>query len=392
MDIRGHVNIDSDINFDGWRGYNDFVDSGYAKYCPWSERQGNKHVNGIESFWNYEKHLPQESSIFKLRRSLDMRDTYGRTINYLRLSITDRCNLRCRYCMPATGVLTKECGDILHYEGLLRIVSAAVTLGVHKVRITGGEPLVRKGVHGFLQKLAALPGIEEVALTTNGLFLTEQAQALKDAGVQRLNVSLDSLQKKTFCEITRGGSLAKVLKGLDIAEAGLKIKLHMVVMRGINEQEIVPFAALSLDRPWAVRFIEYMPTIREAHWQHELVSGADILSLLQDNFQLESISSGRYCGPAKPYRIAGATGSVGIITPMSDHFCGSCNRIRVTSTGMAKGCLLSDNAVDLKPALKLSNFELCQVLRGVISNKPSQHQMGSEKNKSKPFSMASIGG
>lgn len=322
-----------------------------------------------------------------------MKDQHGREINYIRLSITDRCNLRCQYCMPANGIDLKNCEQILRYEDFLRIVTAASELGIHKVRITGGEPLVRKGVIGFLEKLSVIPGIEEVALTTNGILLAGQAQALKNAGVQRLNISLDSLVPKTFTEMTRGGSLDAVLAGIRAAESvGMKIKLNMVVMRGINDQEVLSFAALSINNPWSVRFIEYMPTIREAGWRNRIISGADILAQLQHKYPLESISSGRYCGPAKPYRIGGAKGTVGIITPMSDHFCSSCNRIRVTSTGLAKSCLLSDGAIDLKPYLDLPQSELQGVLQQVIKNKPSRHYLSCEQNITKPFSMSSIGG
>jgi len=322
-----------------------------------------------------------------------MKDSFGRTINYLRLSITDRCNLRCRYCMPEEGILQQQCSDILRYEDFLQIVRAATRLGVRKVRITGGEPLVRKGVLDFLQQLSAVPEIEEIALTTNGVLLSGMVDDLKAAGVERLNVSLDSLQSQTFSQITRGGSLDKVLLGLNAAEAaGLKLKLNIVVMRGINDREILDFARLSLDHPWAVRYIEYMPTIREPGWRERLVSGAEILSLLQQNFPLESISGGRYCGPAKPYRISGAPGSIGIITPMSEHFCSACNRIRVTATGLAKSCLFNEPAVNLRPYLHSGEGDLGKVLQEVISAKPLRHQMTVEETMAAPFSMANIGG
>jgi cyclic pyranopterin phosphate synthase len=322
-----------------------------------------------------------------------MQDAHGRIINYLRLSITDRCNLRCRYCMPAAGVPQQQCGDILRYEEFLRIVRAAVRLGVRKVRITGGEPLVRKGVLDFLRQLSHIPAIEEIALTTNGVLLPGMALDLKAAGVERLNVSLDSLQAPTFAEITRGGSLSEVRKGLEAAQAaGLKLKLNMVVMRGLNDREILDFARLSLSHPWAVRFIEYMPTIREDGWRERLVSGAEILTQLRQHFQLDSISGGRFCGPAKPYRIAGAPGTVGIITPMSEHFCGSCNRIRVTATGQVKSCLFSEQAVELRPHLQAGEEEISRILQEVINHKPSRHQMDAEATMSAPFSMANIGG
>ena len=323
-----------------------------------------------------------------------MHDTSGRTINYLRLSVTDRCNLRCGYCMPAAGIDQLGHQDILRFEEMLRIVAAAATLGIRKVRITGGEPLVRKGVIGLIRDIAQLPGIDEVTLTTNGMLLAGQVQALREAGVERLNVSLDSLQPDNFAAITRGGDLNQVLRGLEEAEnAGMTIKLNMVVMRGVNDHEIVPFAALSQQKPWAVRYIEYMPTIREAQWQEKSVTGREILERLQAEFELHEIPRSRYCGPAKPYRIADAPGSIGIITPMSDHFCGSCNRIRVTSTGFAKSCLLSDGSVDLKPDLQQPGPEALQAtLRQVIAGKPAAHQLNKNPDGSTPFSMSKIGG
>jgi cyclic pyranopterin phosphate synthase len=319
-----------------------------------------------------------------------MRDKHGRTINYLRLSITDRCNLRCCYCMPATGVPACEHGDVLRYEELFRIVEAAVSLGIEKVRITGGEPLVRKGLIGFLKQLGALPGLSEMTLTTNGLLLKETAAHLKAAGVNRLNVSLDSLDHQTYEQITRGGDLDKVLPGLEVAEqAGLRLKLNMVVMRGINDHEVEDFAALSYKHPWSVRFIEYMPTIRETVWQNRVIPGREILERLQQTFSLSSISTSRLCGPAKPYRIDGAMGTVGIITPITEHFCGDCNRIRVTAQGLAKSCLLSDQALDLKPALALDINAIRKFLVEVISGKNQQHHFMDEE---RSFQMSSVGG
>ncbi len=323
-----------------------------------------------------------------------MKDNFGRNINYLRLSITDRCNLRCHYCMPATGVEPQHHEDILSYGEMLRIVAAASTLGIRKVRVTGGEPLVRKGVIGFLEQLAALEGIEEIALTTNGILLADYARALSSAGVKRLNISLDSLNPVTFKEITRGGDLMRVMDGIDKAEqVGMKIKLNMVAMHGVNDHELLDFAALSIDKPWSVRYIEYMPTIREEQWQQRIISGADILDLLNSHFQLEHLTTDHFCGPARPYRIAGAAGTLGIITPMSEHFCGSCNRIRVTSMGQAKSCLMSNEAVELRPLLGVrQQNELIDTLKKVICGKPEHHRLGTDPDSTTPFSMASIGG
>ncbi len=303
-----------------------------------------------------------------------MQDHFGRTVNYLRLSVTDRCNLRCRYCMPSSGVA--KCGhdDILRYEDMLQIASAAVSLGVEKVRITGGEPLVRKGLLDFIRDLKSLRGLSEVSLTTNGLLLEEMATDIKASGVDRLNVSIDSLNADTYAEITRGGDLQKVLSGLESAKsAGLLLKLNVVVMRGINDHEIEDFAALSVEHPWSIRFIEYMPTIREKAWRNRVLPGAEIIARLQQNHTLYPLQSTRLCGPAKPYRIDGAVGTLGIITPMSEHFCGSCNRIRVTSTGMVKSCLLSDEAMDLKPILTSGRDALQQMLLDVIDGKSEKH-------------------
>lgn len=323
-----------------------------------------------------------------------MADILGRSINYLRLSVTDRCNLRCQYCMPAAGVSKKACGELLRYEDLLKIAASAASLGVEKIRVTGGEPLVRKGVIDFIARLKQLPGISEVALTTNAMLLAESAELLKQAGVGQLNVSLDSLRAETFAEITRGGALSRVLAGLQRAEeCGLRIKLNMVVMRGINDIEIEEFAALSLTRPWSVRYIEYMPTIRESNWRMRVVSGAEILDRLRQRFDLRPLATGRLCGPARPYRIDQAVGTIGIISPMTEHFCGSCNRIRVTSDGSAKSCLMSDDALDLRAFLGEGQEEqLRTALLSVIDGKPERHHLGEASGSPSSFSMASIGG
>lgn len=308
-----------------------------------------------------------------------MRDTCGRTINYLRLSITDRCNIRCCYCMPAGGVPLCERTEILRYEDLLTIAEAAVELGIEKIRITGGEPLVRRGVVGFLDRLGQISGLSERTLTTNGLLLEHMADDLKAAGVERLNVSLDSLNSDLYRQVTRGGDLFQVMAGLEAAEkAGLHIKLNMVVMRGINDHEVEEFAALSLHRPWSVRFIEYMPTIREKAWQNKILPGREILDRLQSRFELTAIPTSRLCGPAKPYRIVGAVGSVGIITPMSDHFCSNCNRIRVNAQGVAKSCLLSNRDLDLKPAVRQGRDALRASLLEIVNGKVAQHHYSEE--------------
>ncbi len=323
---------------------------------------------------------------------MELIDTYGRRINYLRLSVTDRCNLRCSYCMPPDGVPKLAHGDMLSYEDLFRVARESVALGIEKIRITGGEPLVRKGLVGFIWRLAGIAGLRELVLTTNGLLLGEMVVALRRAGVRRLNISLDSLKPETFSSITRGGDLRKVLDGIAAAEAAgfPPVKINMVVMRGINDDEVLDFAALTLHKGYAVRFIEYMPTIREEGWSSRCVTGAEILERIGRRYPLLPLVGADMAGPSRNYRISGAAGSIGIITPISGHFCGSCNRIRVTAAGFARGCLFSGSGIDLKQSLHSSDQgELRETLRRVIVGKPGRHQLADDDT---PVAMSQIGG
>lgn len=321
-------------------------------------------------------------------------DRFGRKINYLRLSVTDRCNMRCRYCMPAHGVDKVAHQQVLSYEHLHQIAQAAVDVGVEKIRVTGGEPLVRKGIVPFLQQLSQLEGLKQLVLTTNGLLLDEMAFDLKQAGVQRLNVSLDSLNPRIFSEVTRGANLVRVLSGIAAAErAGLPLKINVVAMRGVNDHEIERFAELTLDKPITVRFIEYMPALKEAGWQKMAISGQQILTRLAQRYSLTPVVCGELAGPAQEYRIAGARGTLGVITPVSGHFCASCNRIRVTSTGQARSCLFSDCGMDLKPLLEQGGVEaLRQALKQVVQLKPDAHGVTTEQDEHQAFAMSNIGG
>ncbi len=326
---------------------------------------------------------------------MQLTDSLGRNINYLRLSVTDRCNMRCFYCMPKEGIVKKGHEAVLSYEELQLIAEAAVSLGIEKIRITGGEPLVRVGIIGFLEKLAAIPGLRHLALTTNGLLLPEMAADLYRIGVQRLNVSLDSLNSKTFSDITRGGDLKRVLAGLDAAErAGFPPpKINVVIMRGVNDSEILDFAEITRQRGNSVRFIEYMPVVMEDGWQRYCISGDEILQRITEHYPLEQIDKGKYAGPSRDFRISGAKGSLGIITAVSGHFCSECNRIRVTSTGQAKGCLFSDQKTDLLPFLRPPDREgLLQMLRTIVSTKPERHGISSDGYAHKNFTMAQVGG
>ncbi len=313
-------------------------------------------------------------------------DAFGRKINYLRMSVTDRCNLRCQYCMPADGVHKQRHEDVLSYEDLYRIAKVAVRAGVEKIRVTGGEPLVRKGIVDFLAELNRLPGLKKVVLTTNGVLLGEMADDLRHAGVESVNVSLDSMRPEVFAQITRRNDLARVLAGLEAAErAGFKhIKINMVVMRGVNDDEVLDFAALTIDKPYKVRFIEFMPTLQETAGQELMVPGEELIQRLANRYPLEKVARNHLDGPADYYRIKGGAGSVGLITPVSCHFCDDCNRLRVSSSGMLKSCLYDDGGVSLVPLLAGDReHELLDLIREAVRLKPRQHDLqpgGSENN------------
>jgi len=322
-------------------------------------------------------------------------DSHGRNINYLRMSVTDRCNMRCFYCMPEEGIADKGHHAVLSYEELLLVAETAVGLGVEKIRITGGEPLVRNGIVGFLSRLALIPGLRNLALTTNGLMLSQMAGDLYMSGVQRLNVSLDSLNAENFARITRGGDLKRVLAGLDAAEkAGFQPpKINVVIMRGVNDNEILDFAEMTLSHGNSVRFIEYMPAVKEDEWQRYYISGSEILERIAARHTLEALDKIHLAGPSQDYRIPGALGSIGIITAVSGHFCGACNRIRTTSTGQAIGCLFADNETDLIPWLRPPDPQgLARVLKEIVSGKPERHGISQDGYGHKNFTMSKIGG
>jgi cyclic pyranopterin phosphate synthase len=322
-------------------------------------------------------------------------DSYGRKINYLRLSVTDRCNLRCRYCMPAEGIPKLKREDILSYEELILLAETAVQLGIEKIRVTGGEPLVRKDIIYLLGNLSKIPNLRQLVLTTNGVLLAEMAESLMLAGVRRLNISLDSLRHSTFAEITRCGDLEKVLAGIRAAEeAGFPIKINMVAMRGINDDEFADFAGLTLTKPYAVRFIEYMPTMKEAGWQSLFISGDEIIERITRHYPVKQIDrEDHLSGPSRDFRIDGAAGTIGIITPVSRPFCSECNRIRVTSSGMAKGCLFDNKEYDLKPLLRTGNaVALREALREIVRNKPEKHENFNKDSACESLEMSKVGG
>jgi GTP 3',8-cyclase len=322
-------------------------------------------------------------------------DSHGRNINYLRLAVTDRCNMRCFYCMPQEGIVKTAHEAILSYEELMLIAQTAVGLGIEKIRVTGGEPLVRAGVVGFLERLAGIPGLRHLVLTTNGMLLTEMAPSLYRAGVQRLNVSLDSLNPDTFAAITRGGDLNRVLAGLDAAEkAGFPPpKINVVIMRGVNDAEIPALAELTLSRGNSVRFIEYMPAVRDHRWQRYCISGSEILERISARHSLEEVDRGAFAGPSRDFHIPGARGNIGIITAVSGHFCADCNRIRVTSTGEAMGCLFAGERTDLIPFLRPPDTgRLAMVLEDIVLGKPERHDISQDGYTHQNFTMSQVGG
>ena len=254
---------------------------------------------------------------------------------------------------------------------------------------------MRAGITGFLERLTAISGLKHLALTTNGLLLEQMADDLHHAGVQRLNVSLDSLNPQTFSTITRGGDLKRVLSGLDAAEqAGFPPpKINVVIMRGVNDSEILDFAEMSRFRGNSIRFIEYMPAIKEDGWQRYSISGEEILARISEYYQLKQVNKGAYAGPSRDFRIPGANGSIGIITTVSGHFCSDCNRIRVTSTGQAKGCLFSDDRTELVPFLRPPDKQtLAEVLKRIVAAKPERHGISQNGYCHANFTMSQIGG
>lgn len=317
-----------------------------------------------------------------------MQDQFGRKIEYLRLSVTDRCNLRCRYCMPEEGVSELSHGDVLRYEELLRVVAAACRLGIRKIRVTGGEPLVRRGIVSFIGQLAALPEKPEITLTTNGLLLEEHAGALKAAGLSRVNVSIDTLRPERFREMTRRPGLEQVLAGVAAAErAGMvPIKINMIPFRDFNDDEIVDFARLTMQHPWDVRFIEFMPISSDLDYAlRDGLPMAEVESRLRTLGDLQLLAHQQTSGPARMYRLPGALGRVGLIPSVSGHFCGDCNRLRLMADGRVRGCLFDNAETDLKPILRdgCDDRALEELLRVAACAKPEKHQIN-DKNFTEP--------
>lgn len=326
-------------------------------------------------------------------------DSFERKIDYLRLSVTDRCNLRCTYCMPEGGVPKLDHSEILSYEEILTLANVAVGMGISKIRITGGEPLVRKDILTLCSKISRIPGIRSLSITTNGVLLPVFAQGLYEAGIRRINVSLDTLKPEKFAAITRHDRFAEVWEGIAAADrAGISpIKLNAVVLRGVNDDEIEDLARLTLSYPYHVRFIEHMPfRVGEREGgENKFVAALEILERLKRVAPLSVCDESQSNGPAVHYRFRDAPGKIGIISPVSDHFCPSCNRLRVTAEGKLRTCLFSTEETDLREALrnKLPAETLSEIIRAAIARKPKKHELSSEVfRKCISRQMFSIGG
>jgi cyclic pyranopterin phosphate synthase len=326
-----------------------------------------------------------------------LRDRFRRPITYLRVSVTDRCNLRCVYCMPLEGIPTRTHEEILRYEEIERVVRVAVGMGIRVVRLTGGEPLVRNGLADLVAMLRGVPGLEELSMTTNGTLLAGHARTLAEAGLDRVNISLDSLRPDRFRRITRLGDLEDVLAGIRAAEeAGLTpLKLNTVVLRGVNDDEAVELARLTLERPWHVRFIELMPLGSHVLWDKDrYVPASEVRQRIEARLgPLSPAQRPAGNGPARTYRLQGSLGTVGLISPWSQHFCPACNRLRLTSDGRLRPCLLSGIEVDVRSWLRrgVGEDQLRGLIQRAVELKPMRHHL-EEVGGPKERAMVEIGG
>jgi GTP 3',8-cyclase len=324
-------------------------------------------------------------------------DGWGREIHSLRVSVTDRCNFRCRYCMPAEGLLWLPKPELLTFEELHRLVVVMASMGVGEIRLTGGEPLVRRDIPDLVARLAAVPGVEDLSLTTNGVLLDRLAGPLADAGLRRLNVSLDSLSHTRFAQITRRDALDRVLAGLAAAEREPRlrpIKVNCVAIRGFSEAEVPALAALARERPFVVRFIEFMPLDADERWDaDQVLSGAEIRAIVERQWPLEEVSAGP-SSTARRFRFADGAGELGFVSPVTEPFCSSCDRIRLTADGRLRTCLFSRVEWDLQAPLRdgASDAELEEVIRNAVAHKELKHRINEPGFVRASRTMSQIGG
>jgi GTP 3',8-cyclase len=322
-------------------------------------------------------------------------DGHGRRIGDLRVSVTDRCNFRCQYCMPAEGLPWLERDDVLHFEEIERLVGLLAAMGVTDVRLTGGEPLVRRDFPQLVGMLAPL--VEDLSITTNGYLLERDAEALVRAGATRFNVSIDSLQRDRFFEMTRRDALPRVLRGLEVLASfpeAHPIKVNAVAMRGFTEDEVLPFAHFAREHPYEVRFIEFMPLDADHAWTPDSVlSGEEIRAIIEQQWALEPVEREPHA-TARVYRFADGRGSIGFINPVSEPFCGDCNRIRLTADGRLRTCLFSLNETDLRAPLRAGadDAELEQIVRDAVWRKELKHHVNEPGFVQPLRTMSAIGG
>jgi cyclic pyranopterin phosphate synthase len=324
-------------------------------------------------------------------------DGHGRPIGDVRISVTDRCNFRCQYCMPAEGLPWLERESLLSYEEIARLVSLLSSMGVHDVRLTGGEPLVRRELWRLVEMLSGLEAVHDLSLTTNGYLLARQVEDLVRAGLKRINVSLDSLAPDRFFQLTRRDSLAQVLEGLEAAEAHPElrpIKVNVVALKDFTEDEVVRFAEFARRTPYVVRFIEFMPLDADRSWSADKVlPNEEIRRLIGEVYPLEPVGRERH-GTSRRWRFADGQGEIGFISPVSEPFCGDCNRIRLTAEGMLRTCLFSLNETDLRAPMRAgaSDAELEAIVRDAVWRKELKHHIGDEGFIQPARSMSRIGG
>jgi cyclic pyranopterin phosphate synthase len=326
-----------------------------------------------------------------------LRDGHGRLIGDLRVSVTDRCNFRCQYCMPAEGLPWLERAEILTFEEIVRLVSVFASMGVHDVRLTGGEPLVRRDFPELARMLAEIEDVHELSLTTNGFLLGRDAERLVRAGIDRFNVSVDSLQRDQFYKLTRRDALEQVLHGLEVLAAfpeAHPIKVNAVAMRGFTEQEVLPFAELARRTPYEIRFIEFMPLDADHAWTpSQVLTGAEIRAAIEAVYPLEA-EPREPSATARVYRFADGPGRIGFINPVSEPFCADCNRVRLTADGRLRTCLFSLNETDLRGPLRegASDTELDEIIRAAVWRKELKHHVGEPGFIQPERSMSAIGG
>jgi GTP 3',8-cyclase len=326
-----------------------------------------------------------------------LRDGHGRLIGDLRVSVTDRCNFRCQYCMPAEGLPWLNRAELLTFEEIERIVRLLVPLGVHSVRLTGGEPLVRRELPKLIAMLSAIEGLEDLSLTTNGYRLEEMADELVDAGLERINVSLDSLSRDRFFEITRRDSLPQVIRGLETLERFPQlgpVKVNCVALRGFTEDEVIPFAELARRKPYQVRFIEFMPLDADRAWSEDRVlTGGEIRAMIDRVYPLEPLEREDHA-TAKVWRFRDGRGQIGFVNPVSEPFCADCDRIRLTAEGKLRTCLFSLHETDLREPLRseAGDAQLVDAIRDAVWRKELKHRVSEPGFRQPPRTMSQIGG